>query len=229
MRKLLIIIFLLTISILLSPTPHTMNFPAVMKNAFGQNLPKDESSSDLKVLLDGTTLMIITDEGHVGINELTPAQMLHIKQVIANKCMRIEHQSTTDYWENGIGETSRNYKFYYNNNIRADISSYDGSYIQSSDRRFKKDIAYLHPVLDKLKQLKPATFRYIGAVDQTPFSTGFIAQEVEHLFPDLVRETDDGSKGLVYDGFIAIATKAIQEQQKIIDDLQKRIEALENR
>ena len=173
--------------------------------------------------------MRISDLGYVGINALTPDIMLHLRQDIANRGLRIQHQTTADYWDNGIGITTNNYKFYFNNLFRADISSVDGAYTQSSDSRLKKDIESMEPVLNKVAQLKPVTFHYNDFVGNGPKSTGFIAQDVELLFPDLVREGDDGYKGLVYDGFAVIAIKAIQEQQKIIDDLLKRIEALESK
>jgi hypothetical protein len=189
----------------------------------------DAATKTLSIGTEGTTRIRVNATGYVGINELTPDMMLHVKQDLANKSIRHEHQSTADYWDNGVGTTTKNYKFYYNNLFRADISSTDGAYTNSSDRRLKKDIVYMNSILDKVAKLKPATFKFIDNDGSAPKSTGFIAQEVEELFPELVRETDDGYKGLVYDGFAVIAIKAIQEQQKIIEDLQKRIEELEKR
>ena len=70
---------------------------------------------------------------------------------------------------------------------------------------------------------------------------GFVAQEVEEVFPRFVasgdnREYDeDGNvvsgfedvKSVKFDSGFAILTKAIQEQQTIIEDLKSRIETLE--
>ncbi len=72
----------------------------------------DETAKSLSLGTDGTSQVRITDIGRVGINELTPDMLLHIKQDVSNKGLRIEHNSTTDYWENGIGVTTKNYKFY---------------------------------------------------------------------------------------------------------------------
>ena len=186
----------------------------------------DEANKSLSLGTDGTSQVRINDIGRVGINELTPDQMLHVKQDAANKAVRMEHQSTTDFWENGVGTTTKNYKFYYNNLFRADISSVDGSYTQSSDRALKRDIEYMEPVLDKVAQLKPATYHYIDNQESDPRSTGFVAQEVEPIFPDLVREVDEGYKGLVYDGFAVISIKAIQELNEKVEALQKEIDSL---
>ena len=186
----------------------------------------DEAAKSLSFGTVGTSQMRINDLGHVGINELTPDMMLHVKQDASNKGIRIEHQSTTDYWENGVGTTTKNYKFYYNNLFRADISSVDGSYTQSSDRALKRDIRPMESVLDKVAQLEPATYHYIDNKDTDPRSTGFVAQEVEPIFPDLVRDTDEGYKGLVYDGFAVISIKAIQELTEQMKEMQKEIDAL---
>lgn len=193
----------------------------------------DETAKSLSLGTNGTSQIRILDTGRVGINELTPDMMLHIKQDISNRALRIEHDSATDFWDNGIGVTTKNYKFYYNNVFRADISSVDGSYTQSSDSRLKHNLEYMDSVLEKVNQLKPATYQYTDNDPQSAQrSTGFVAQDVEGVFPNLVRELDDGYKGVVYDGFAVISIKAIQElntkmatMQREIDDLKKIVES----
>jgi hypothetical protein len=186
----------------------------------------DEANKSLSLGTDGTSQVRITDIGRVGINELTPDMMLHVKQDAANKAIRIEHQSTTDYWENGVGTTTKNYKFYYNNLFRADISSVDGAYTQSSDRRLKRDIEYMDAVLPKIAALKPATYHYVDNTDDAPRSTGFVAQDVQKVFPNLVRDMEDGYKGVVYDGFAVISIKAIQELTEKVTQMQEEIDGL---
>lgn len=186
----------------------------------------DEATSSLSLGTNGTSQMRIMDNGRVGINELTPDQMLHIKQDVANKGFRIEHQSATDYWENGVGTTTKNYKFYYNNLFRADISSVDGAYTQSSDRRLKKDITYMGSVLERIMDLKPATYNYIDNEEGAVRSTGFVAQEVQEVFPNLVRDMEDGYKGVVYDGFAVISIRAIQELNEQVTQLQEEVKQL---
>ena len=60
----------------------------------------------------------------------------------------------------------------------------------------------------------------------TPASIGFIAQEVEPLFPEFVGETN-GTKTLAYANFGVIAIKAIQEQQELINAQRQTIEQLQ--
>jgi hypothetical protein len=187
----------------------------------------DEAARSLSLGTSGTTQMRISDAGYVGINELTPDQMLHLKQDVANRAIRIEHQSTTDYWENGIGTTTRNYKFYYNNLFRADISSVDGAYVQSSDRRLKRDIQYMDPVLEKVMKLKPATYHYTDNDGSAPRSKGFVTQDVEDVFPNLVRDVGDGYSGIVYDGFAVISIKAIQEMNIEMKEMQSKTDQMQ--
>jgi hypothetical protein len=57
---------------------------------------------------------------------------------------------------------------------------------------------------------------------------GFIAQDVQKIFPDVVRCGKDGYLGIQYDKMIAILTKSIQEQQSMIEKLQEEINILKN-
>lgn len=193
------------------------------------SLQNDNATGLIQFNTDGYNPRMTIDElGNVGINTTAPAQMLHVVQTAANKGIRTQHQSATDYWETGVGTTTDNYKFYFNNLFRADISSVDGAYTQSSDMRLKHDLNYLDAVLPNLLQLKAASYHYIDSKEGAPLSIGFVAQEVEPLFPDLVREGDDGFKGITYDGFAVLAIKAIQEQQELIEQLQAEVELLKN-
>jgi len=52
---------------------------------------------------------------------------------------------------------------------------------------------------------------------------GFIAQEFEKVIPELVFTNEvDGYKGINYPEVTAVLTEAIKEQQKIIEDMQKK-------
>ncbi len=172
---------------------------------------------------------IYYNTGYVGVGTITPGISFHIKQVTANRALRIEHESNTNYWENGIGVSTGNYKFYYNGAFKSDISSVDGAYVQASDLRLKRDIEVMEPVLAKVALLKPYTYHYIDNAADAVRSTGFVTQDVEQVFPNLVRETDNGFKGLVYDGFAVISIKAIQELQAEIELLKQEINSLKKK
>jgi hypothetical protein len=71
-----------------------------------------------------------------------------------------------------------------------------GTFISASDARLKTDITPLNRVLDKVLRLEPKTYQYSATVDANRHSFGFIAQEVEKLFPDFVFTSENGIKEL---------------------------------
>lgn len=93
-----------------------------------------------------------------------------------------------------------------------------------SDRRTKDNVVDVKPILPRLRKLKLKNYNYKGN-DQT--SRGFIAQEVQDVFPDLVEEMEDDMLGVNYMGFSPLAIEAINEQQDIIESLEDRIGRLE--
>ena len=83
----------------------------------------------------------------------------------------------------------------------------------SSDRRLKKNINSVTPSLQNVMQLQPVTYNFNSEDDGTQLHAGFIAQDVEALFPDLVMTTGNGMKSLNYAGLTPYLVSAIQEQQ----------------
>ena len=52
---------------------------------------------------------------------------------------------------------------------------------------------------------------------------GFIAEEVKEIYPDLVSEKEGEIQGVQYTKLTAVLVKALQDQQKQIDELKKEI------
>jgi hypothetical protein len=111
-----------------------------------------------------------------------------------------------------------------------------GQYSSSSDRRIKKQIEPLPPMLEKLMQLK--AFRYEMKYHNPGHNEtfGFIAQDVKQLFPSLVHVTQNANTGyehisdvhtIAYSGFAPIIIKALQEQQAQLLLLEEKIKGLE--
>ncbi len=95
-----------------------------------------------------------------------------------------------------------------------------------SDRRVKENISDTKGILPRVLKLNLKNYNYIGLNELT---TGFIAQEVQEVFPDLVSEINDGLLGVNYAGFSPLAIQAIKEQQEIINSLEERISQIEER
>ncbi len=102
----------------------------------------------------------------------------------------------------------------------------------SSSRRFKEDIHDLGDLSDRLLELRPVSFRYKQpyADGTKPLQYGLIAEEVEDVFPELVAYGKDGQPETVkYHLVNALLLDLVQKQGKLIDELTRRLDALENR
>ncbi len=135
--------------------------------------------------------------GQVGIGNNAPAVLLHVGSssvTDASTLIRTEDANSTC-------------------NFTAD----NGGPTCGSDRTLKKDIESLDTVdlLSRVVQLNPVSYRWKTEDDTADLQFGFIAQEVEAQFPNLVTESDwiDGTtrKFLNMGGLMPYAIGAIKE------------------
>ena len=98
-----------------------------------------------------------------------------------------------------------------------------GVWVNSSSREVKNHIRDLSSTvaMDALAELKPVRFFYNG--DDTDEYVGFIAEEV----PDLV--ATNGRKGMSSMDVVAVLTRVVQDQQKIIQEMARKISRIESR
>jgi hypothetical protein len=99
-----------------------------------------------------------------------------------------------------------------------------GTYGTISDIKLKENIVDATPKLNDLLQLKVRNFNLIGDDKK---QIGFIAQELEQIFPSMIditidKETKEETKGIKTAILIPILVKAIQE-------LTARVQELENK
>lgn len=106
------------------------------------------------------------------------------------------------------------------------------NYYASSDARLKKAISPMTKYgLNTIMKLKPVSYSLKADKSNHP-ELGFLAQEVQKIIPELVSGTEgDISKGetlgIAYANLVPVLTKAIQEQQAMIEELRKKILVLE--
>jgi hypothetical protein len=122
--------------------------------------------------------------------------------------------------------------------IRGDGNMYNqnGVFSAFSDIKLKENITDATSKLEKLNQVRVVNY---NLKDSELKQIGFIAQELEQVFPALVEDNIDKdvrgndlgtvTKSVKLTVFIPILVKAIQEQQAIINDLKARIETLESK
>ena len=101
-----------------------------------------------------------------------------------------------------------------------------------SDRRLKDNITDLQYGLNDILKLRPVSYDWKNDKINQGKQFGFIAQEVQEVMPELVKEfkTEEGNRlGLDKEGIYAALVNAIKEQQSQIKELQKEIEILKNK
>jgi hypothetical protein len=183
----------------------------------------------------------VASNGNVGINNSNPGYKL---DVAGN--MRVVASGYTVYFSGSLLSPSYgsnvdlgSYSNIWNNLFARYAYFYYEPYI-ISDRRIKTNIKELPSVTDKISLLRPVTYTLNPDLpENTPAEIrddilnkvqyGFIAQELQEIFPELVTEADDGLLSIQYAGLVPVLVKAFHEQQAEIDALNKRIEDLESR
>lgn len=119
--------------------------------------------------------------------------------------------------------------------------------IQTSDMRLKTNVTDLNYGLADIMKIKPISYNWKSDADGKR-KVGFSAQELEKVMPELVYHEEMSEKmkadfakegktlptitdpyGVNYADMAPILVKAIQEQQKLIEELKKEIELLKSK
>ena len=113
-----------------------------------------------------------------------------------------------------------------------DVIAYSTS--TGSDRKLKENIRDLEGSLDKTLKLRGVKYDWKDE-NKANDQLGFIAQEVEEVLPEVVKEvktlTKEGETHLTvnYPAVVPLLVEAIKEQQTIINRLEERLNNLENK
>jgi len=131
----------------------------------------------------------------------------------SNKVLTIQGGGGTN--RVGINDDTPSYALDVSGTIRA-----TGDVIAYSDIRVKENITTIENALDKVKKLRGVEY---NKIDNPEKSIGVIAQEIEEVIPEVVREDNEGMKSVAYGNITAVLIEAIKEQQKQIDELKSII------
>lgn len=156
--------------------------------------------------------------------------MVHANGSGTSSGVTIEHPGANDaYWTLYSTNSDGALELYYRGAFRGEFNSATGNYSSLSDGRLKQGIRPLEGILERVARLKPSSYSFRSdATNQT--TLGFIAQEVEPLFPELVSKGQLGdSQEEVYtldsSGFGVIAIAAIQEMLELSNAENARLRA----
>jgi hypothetical protein len=79
----------------------------------------------------------------------------------------------------------------------------------------------------KIIKLNGVSFEWKDGYDkrvQNKTNLGVIAQDVQKVIPEIVKERKDGYLAVQYDQLVPVLIEAVKDQQKQIDELRRKIE-----
>lgn len=108
----------------------------------------------------------------------------------------------------GIGTTTPDERLVvYNGSTTGKYTT--GGWTHSSDVRLKHDIAPLENSLDKILKLQGVEYKFNSDPKQET-QVGFIAQQVEPIFPEVVQTDKNGFKSMIYSNLVAPLVEAVK-------------------
>lgn len=121
----------------------------------------------------------------------------------------------------GIGTSSPTYPLQVSKQV-SNISIYASHDIVAySDISVKDNIRPIENVLARVQKSRGVLYDRTDTGNKD--NIGFIAQELEEQFPELVVENEDGTKAVKYQNATAVLFEAVKEQQNQINRLEEKI------
>jgi hypothetical protein len=132
-------------------------------------------------------------------------------------------------------------RMYHNGTSKVQTSAsgltVNGDLNSTSDIRYKKNIETIEGAVDKVTALRGVTFDWDNDAfsesetnkkpNFTERATGVIAQDVEKVLPEAVRQNPEtGFKNVAYGNMVGLLIEAIKEQQDQINDLKAEIQSM---
>jgi hypothetical protein len=108
------------------------------------------------------------------------------------------------------------------------------SFTSTSDARLKKDVEEISNGLDVVLQMRPVSYNWINGrknINPDHKEVGFIAQELEALFPNIVRTMPEGEgqvenqKTVAYDRMVSVIVAAIKELNAKVEAMKAAMKA----
>lgn len=209
-----------------NPSSGATTYPMLLQNGFGA------ASTGVALSLDPTgngpnsrdALIVATTNGANAItlefkvaNSATPATALSIAPDLTVSIPGIATDATHTDATMCVDTTTK--AIYFG-------SGAAGICLGTSSLRFKHDVRSLPPQLDRLILLEPIIYRYNKGFgdDGARDLYGFAAEQVAEVMPGLVgRDTEGRANSVDWAGMVPVMVRAIQEQQREIDDLKRRV------
>ena len=192
---------------------------------------------------NGGVRLFIDGDGKVGIGDTSPAQRLHVVSGSANIVARFESTDTAAIIQikdsNGIAaiESRNDFRFKVSTStenmrlttggalhVEGDVTAFSTTV---SDERLKDDVVSIDSALDKVMKLRGVEYIWNKGSRQGQKDLGVIAQEVEKVLPEIVKDTEmvlldeEIYKTVDYEKLTAVLIEAVKEQQEEIEKLKE--------
>jgi hypothetical protein len=191
-----------------------------------------------------TSRMFISSTGSIGIGTTSPTMSLTVNGSSSWPILlRNTSSAAGNLWYVGPDYTN-NFVIYNQSGTGQWMASGGTTWQANSDQRLKYNVATVPSAegLSAIMQLDPVHYNWRDINSLQSTQVGFIAQEVQSIFPDIVMTGDtrnitlsDGtteeivdSLSISYTSFIPYMVKATQEQQYLIEGTQAPLAILQN-
>lgn len=219
----------------ISPTIPITNVEGLIETNITLSLINGTTDNFIKTI--DLTRLSINNNANVTLSANLIENNVNISSRLLNSRLKLKWDSSLSRWvvlgdeyfiENGDSSiyTLRNVGINtanpaYNLDVSGSIRS--RTLIQSSDKRLKENINSLDNVLNKVSQLRGVSFNYINLDNnETNKEIGFIAQEIEPIFPELVLANNSEFKSVKYQNITAILVEAVKELNEISIQIEER-------
>ena len=175
------------------------------------------SSGILRLRANGSSAITISSDNGIGF--VTSAGSLRLQSSNGTGVVSINNSGQV-----GVGTANATSGFLHVNGTIGSVSIYASNDIVAfSDISVKKNIRPIENVLLRINNSRGVLYDRADDCDSID-NIGFIAQELEIEFPELVVTNSDGTKAVKYQNATAVLFEAVKEQQKLINSILSKLD-----